>query len=359
MDLKSIYKGKKVFVTGHTGFKGSWLITWLRLLDAQIMGFALSPENSFDLYDSINGDSFCKSVISDIRDFEKLKSEILSFKPDFIFHLAAQPLVRTSYDNPMYTFEVNVQGTVNVLDALRGYDRPCIAVMITTDKVYDNLEDGHYYCETDRLGGYDPYSSSKACAELVIDSYRKSFFNPNQYPLHKKSISVARAGNVIGGGDWSKDRIMPDIVRALQSGNSIELRNPQSVRPWQHVLDPLHGYLVLAANQVLDPVKFADVYNFGPEPFDNLTVEELTKEAIRIWGKGMYRKEIANKKNHEAGLLHLDIQKAKKNLQWKPLHNSSEALAKTISWYKEAPASNPSRTTMQQIIEYNKKYYGV
>lgn len=358
ISLPEVYKGKRVFVTGHTGFKGSWLITWLQQLGAIVKGYALAPENDFDLYHAIKGDELCESVIADIRNTERLTKEIVSFAPDFVFHLAAQPLVRLSYELPAYTFEVNAQGTAHVLDALRKLDKPCVAVMITTDKVYENLETGHYYKETDRLGGYDPYSASKACAELVIDSYRKSFFNPASYLQHGKSVSVARAGNVIGGGDWAKDRIIPDIVRALQANEPVLLRNPSSVRPWQHVLEPLHGYLVLAANQLNDPVKFATAYNFGPEPEDNLTVKELAAEAIRIFGRGSYKTDNAFISNHEAGLLHLDISKAKRELLWKPLFNALTAIDKTIQWYLEATIDY-KQYTINQIHQFTESYYGI
>jgi CDP-glucose 4,6-dehydratase len=351
MKLQQYYKNKKVFVTGHTGFKGSWLITWLYQLGAQVKGYALAPENEYDLYNAIRGDELCESVIADIRNKERLEKEILSFEPDFIFHLAAQPLVRLSYEFPAYTFEVNAQGTAHVLDALRLLQKPCVAVMITTDKVYENLETGHHYKETDRLGGYDPYSASKACAELVIDSYRKSFFNPANYQQHYKSISVARAGNVIGGGDWAKDRIIPDIVRSLNKHEAVLLRNPLSVRPWQHVLEPLHGYLILAASQEEQPAKFTSAYNFGPEPQDNLTVEEVTQRAIAIWGSGDYEKSETVQQVHEAGLLRLDISKVKTELGWKPKYNASEAITKTINWYQRFTKGDNARQLVAEQVE--------
>ncbi len=334
MNFEKAFKNKKVFVTGHTGFKGSWLLAWLHLLGAEIKGYSLEPNNSFDLYQLINGDKLCNSFISDIRNKEKVKQEILSFQPDFVFHLAAQPLVIASYNNPVYTFEVNTIGTANVLDALRFLDKPCIAVMITTDKVYHNYETGQAYKEEDRFGGYDPYSASKGAAELVIDSYKQSFFNPTNYLQHKKSISVARAGNVIGGGDWSQNRIVPDIVRALVSEQVIQLRNPTAVRPWQHVLEPLRGYLTLAVKQTEEPKKFADAFNFGPNLSDNLTVEQIVKNAIKIWGCGTYDIKIVNNFIHEAGLLQLDITKAKNQLEWEPKYCAEEAITKTIDWYK-------------------------
>ncbi|MRX45687.1 CDP-glucose 4,6-dehydratase [Pedobacter puniceum] len=335
-DFKNIYQNKKVFVTGHTGFKGSWLICWLYLLGAKVKGYALDPENDFDLYPNIKGDELCQSEIADIRDAETLKKSILDFQPDFIFHLAAQPLVRLSYKVPLETFSINVNGTANVLDALRFLDKPCIAVMVTTDKVYHNQEKNYAYQETDRLGGYDPYSASKAAAELVIDSYRKSFFNPLNYATHQKSISVARAGNVIGGGDWAKDRIIPDIVRALQAEQEIEVRNPNAVRPWQHVLEPLSGYLTLAAKQTEDPIQFADAFNFGPEPSDNLTVKELVNFAIDIWGKGKASFALENNGHHEAQLLQLNISKAKKELDWHPKISAKKAIKLTLDWFKNS-----------------------
>ena len=333
MDLQQVYKGKKVFVTGHTGFKGSWLITWLHKLGAVIKGYALSPENDNDLYFAINGDELCESIIADIRDKEKLKNEIISFQPDFIFHMAAQPLVRLSYETPADTFEINSQGTCNILDALRFLKNPCIAVMITTDKVYQNKELDYYYHEDDRLGGHDPYSASKACAELIISSYRNSFFNSRHYSEHRKSVSVARAGNVIGGGDWAKDRIIPDIIKALSAGNPVVVRNPSSVCPWQHVLEPLHGYLVLGAHQANDPVKFSDAYNFGPYKDDSLTVGDLVERAVEVWGNGKYLNDVKKDQLHEAGLLQLDITKALSDLQWKPILNTLQAIRLTIDWY--------------------------
>lgn len=335
-DLAPVYKGKKVFVTGHTGFKGSWLITWLFQLGAQIKGYALAPENTNDLYNAIRGDELCASVIADIRDQKRVTEEILNFQPDFIFHLAAQPLVRLSYEKPTYTFEVNAQGTAYVLDALRLLAKPCVAVMITTDKVYENLETGHYYKETDRLGGYDPYSASKACAELIIDSYRNSFFNPDDYEQHRKSVSSARAGNVIGGGDWATDRIIPDIIRSLNEKKPIVLRNPSSVRPWQHVLEPLQGYMTLATKQLNDPKRFSTAFNFGPNPENAFPVSMLAAKALQVWGEGeVVNEEKGNSSYHEAGLLHLDINKAVAELGWTPDWDSCTTIEKTIIWYKK------------------------
>jgi CDP-glucose 4,6-dehydratase len=354
MNLENIYKNKKVFVTGNTGFKGSWLISWLNLLGADIKGFSLLPENSYDLYNLISGDVICNTVIADIRNKEKVKDELLEFQPDFIFHLAAQPLVIESYNDPIYTFEVNTIGTANVLDALRFLEKPCIAVMITTDKVYHNYETGQAYKEEDRFGGYDPYSASKGAAEIVIDSYKKSFFNPDKYNIHKKSISVARAGNVIGGGDWSINRIIPDIVKALSTEQVIQVRNPHSIRPWQHVLEPLSGYLTLAAKQNENPILYGDAFNFGPFLTDNLTVQQIVKEAIDRWGYGSYDSPKITNNLHEASLLQLDITKAQNLLGWNPKYGAQEAIIKTIDWYKKYSSNKLEilKFTNQQILDF-------
>ncbi|WP_258102282.1 CDP-glucose 4,6-dehydratase [Marinoscillum pacificum] len=333
--IQSSYKGKKVFLTGHTGFKGSWLLYWLKQLGAEVKGYALHPDQSESLYNSMNGDSMCDSVIADIRNKDRLSQEIKEYQPDFVFHLAAQPLVRLSYEIPAETFEVNAVGTANVLDGIRHLKKSCIGVMITTDKVYENKEWHHPYRESDQLGGYDPYSASKACTELVISSYRNSFLNPYDYQNHHKSIVSARAGNVIGGGDWAKDRIIPDIVKALIGNRSIEVRNPKAVRPWQHVLEPLGGYLLLGAMLLKEPVKHSYSWNFGPQIEDNLDVESLVQTAIKVWGTGKYETQKQINQPHEAGLLKLDISKAMAELNWKPKWSAETTIEKTLSWYKK------------------------
>lgn len=334
MNFTEIFNNKKVFVTGHTGFKGSWLTCWLNEIGANIKGYALSPVSEDDLYNQVDGNNLCDSVIADIRDYERLKKEILSFQPDFIFHLAAQPIVRYSYDYPVETFTVNAIGTANLLESLKFLKNPCVTVVITTDKVYENHETGELYQEQDKLGGYDPYSASKACAEIVVSSYRNSFFNGEKYSIHKKSISSARAGNVIGGGDWAKDRIIPDIIRALSNNEPVNVRNPDSVRPWQHVLDSLSGYLVLAAKQFQEPEKFAMAFNFGPQKNDCKKVRDLVESAISYWGSGSVEHSSVDSAYHEAALLRLDITKAADLLGWSPKYNSDIAIEKTISWYK-------------------------
>jgi CDP-glucose 4,6-dehydratase len=352
--LKKYYEGKKVFLTGHTGFKGTWMLFWLRLLGAEVKGYALDPINSYDLYHNIKGDELCDSIIADVRDGKKIQEEIVNFQPDFIFHLAAQPLVRLSYEIPSETFAVNAIGTANLLDGVRLLEKACTVVLITTDKVYENLEWHYPYRENDRLGGYDPYSASKACAELVISSYRNSFFNKSVYDTHQKSIASARAGNVIGGGDWAKDRIIPDIVKALSKDEKVQVRNPFAVRPWQHVLEPLGGYLHLGAKMTENPVKYAESWNFGPFSEDTFTVEQLVQESIAIWGKGSYDKPDSQGEPHEAKLLKLDINKSQNELSWQPKYNSQIAIQKTIDWYRRAVEEKESEADLlkRDIEEY-------
>jgi CDP-glucose 4,6-dehydratase len=334
-ELKKMYQGKKVFLTGHTGFKGSWMLKILTLLGAEVKGYALAPITENDLFHLIKGHEICDSVIADLRDTATLSKALLDFQPDFVFHLAAQPLVRLSYDIPAETFMVNAIGTAYLLDAIKQLKKPCTTVLITTDKVYHNNEWAYPYRETDRLGGYDPYSASKACAELVIDSYKNSFFNSAKYNDHKQAIAVGRAGNVIGGGDWSIDRLVPDIARALGKKQKIVVRNPVSVRPWQHVLEPLAGYLLLGAKLNAEPVKFAQAYNFGPHAEDALPVKQMVELAIESWTEGSYEVLKLENQPHEAGLLKLDISKAVNELGWKPKFNAGKAVQFTIEWYRE------------------------
>lgn len=350
-NLENIYKGKKVFLTGHTGFKGAWLLQILHILGAEVKGYALKPENDNDLYNLLEGNILCDSIIGDLRDRSTLIQEVVSFQPDFVFHLAAQPLVRLSYDIPVQTFEVNAIGTANLLDAVRMLPNPCSVILITTDKVYHNNEWLYPYRESDRLGGYDPYSASKACAELVIDSYRNSFFNPNNYVEHRKALAVARAGNVIGGGDWAKDRLIPDIAKAFAAGKAVTIRNPKSVRPWQHVLEPVMGYLLLGKKLSIDPLKFNQAYNFGPRLSDALPVEDMLKLAIQSWGRGEYIVEIDGSQPHEASLLKLDTSKVLSELDWSPKLNAEEAVMMTMEWYKTFIEDSKmiSNFTVQQI----------
>lgn len=333
-ELNKVYKGKKVFLTGHTGFKGAWMLQTLKILGANVLGYSLAPKTNDDLYNLIDGNSLCNSVIADIRDLDKIKKEIKNYQPDYIFHFAAQPLVRLSYEIPIETYETNVLGTANLLESLKMVRNKCTVIIITTDKVYKNLEWEYPYRETDNLGGYDPYSASKACAELLIDSYRNSFFNLNNYENHKKGIAVARAGNVIGGGDWSKDRLIPDVVRSLENKKKINIRNPNSIRPWQHVLEPIIGYLSLGINLSSNPIRFSNAYNFGPNTSDFLSVKDIVELSIDFWGNGAYSIKEELNQPHEAKLLKLDISKAFSELNWHPIFCSKQSLEFTLEWYR-------------------------
>lgn len=350
--LQSAFKGKRVFLTGHTGFKGAWMLQILQWLGADVKGYALAPEKDKDLYNQVGGDKLCyTSVEGDLRDMKKLHGELVRFDPHFVFHLAAQSLVRRSYEMPVDTFMVNTQGTAHILDALRDVQQPCVALMITTDKVYQNPERGTPFKEDDKLGGYDPYSASKAAAEIVIESYQRSFFNNADYQKHKKSVASVRAGNVIGGGDFSDDRIIPDIVRALEISQPVGLRNPNSIRPWQHVLEPIGAYLFLAAKMAEQPEAYNTAFNFGPDENDMVTVEDLTKIFIERFGRGSYENQQQANALHEAKLLLLDSGKAKHAIGWQPSLDAATAIRWTADWYadRETPAHDKC---MKQIKEY-------
>lgn len=352
--LRSVFNGKRVFVTGHTGFKGAWLVQILQWLGAEVKGYSLSPEKSKDLYNQIDGDKrVYSSVIADLRDLHKLAGEMVRFEPHFVFHLAAQALVRRSYDLPTETFMINAQGTAHVLEAIRIMHNPCVAVMITTDKVYENPERGTPFKEDDKLGGHDPYSASKAAAEIIIESYTRSFFPPEHYSYHKKAVASVRAGNVIGGGDFSDDRIIPDIVRALDFGEQVGLRNPQSIRPWQHVLEPLGAYLLLAARMSEDAVTYSSAFNFGPNVADMLTVEELTRIFFDSYGTGSYKIIEQEKAPHEAKLLLLDSHKAANLLGWVPQLDAVKAIRWTADWY-----ANKEQDAHTKCLEQIKNYFG-
>lgn len=346
------YKGRKVLVTGHTGFKGSWLCEWLLLLGAKVYGYALEPPTKPSLFEQLKlAERIKLSTIGDISDLSKLKSFVKKIKPDFVFHLAAQPLVRYSYDHPVETFETNVMGTVNVLEACRLLKNKCSVVCITTDKCYENKETSRPYREDDPMGGYDPYSCSKGCDELLISSYRRSFFGSPESPVW---VASARAGNVIGGGDWAKDRIVPDCIRAIRGGRSIPVRNKVSTRPWQHVLEPLSGYLTLGA--ALDSrTRFEDYasgFNFGPNPKDNRSVKDLVEEILKT-SRGAWEDKSDPNAVHEAGLLNLNIDKARKILGWKPRWNFATTIKNTVEWYMRiGDGANPIVMTHEQINDF-------
>ncbi|HRO85727.1 MAG TPA: CDP-glucose 4,6-dehydratase [Niabella sp.] len=349
--LTDFYKHKKIFVTGHTGFKGTWLLLLLHELGAKVKGYALAPEFEYSLFNITEAKNLSESIIADIKDKERLQAEIEAYQPDYIFHLAAQSLVRRSYKIPAETFEVNVTGTANLLECISLLRKKCTTVVITTDKVYENKEQHILYKEEDILGGYDPYSASKACTELVVSSFRKSFFNVGKFNEHQKSLASARAGNVIGGGDWSTDRIIPDIIRSLQSRQNIIVRNPTSVRPWQHVLEPLTGYLLLGGLVNEDAGKYSTAFNFGPLPGDHLTVKALVEKAIDKWGSGSWTDASGSYQPHEASLLQLDITKAQTELGWRPKLDAASSIDWTINWYKQ-PDSKKKDCTLRQINTY-------
>ncbi len=329
----TFWKGKKVLVTGHNGFKGSWLSLWLLQMKANVSGISLVPEYSNNLFDALKIENDINNIICDIRNKEAVKKYIQEINPDIIFHLAAQPLVVTSYKDPVGTWETNVMGTINILDAIRALKNNCIGVFITTDKVYKNNEWIYGYRENDELGGYDPYSSSKAASEIAISSWRSSFDIQDSNKISNFTISSARAGNVIGGGDWSENRIIPDVINSLQNNQKIQIRNPNSTRPWQHVLEPLSGYLLLAEKLNEDKNLFSTPFNFGPFIESNRTVKELVDECLKHWD-GEYIFDDILDKPHEAGVLNLSIEKAIKYLNWSPKWDFSKSVSATINWYK-------------------------
>lgn len=347
-----IYKGKKVFLTGHTGFKGSWLSVWLTSLGAKVCGYSLEAETKPAMFNELKiGEKITKSIIGNILDTEKLESTMNEFQPDIIFHLAAQPLVRLSYSEPLLTYKTNVIGTLNVLEAARKCKSVKAFVNITTDKCYENKETTKGYKETDAMGGYDMYSSSKGCVEILSSSYRRSFLQNEGFLL-----ATARAGNVIGGGDWASDRLIPDCIRSINENIDIEIRNPNSVRPWQHVLEPLSGYLLLGQKLLENDRTFADGFNFGPETKELVKVADVAKLLVEHYGKGNV---ILNKKDdlHEANLLTLDITKAENVLNWKPKYNTEKAVEETVKWYKKFYEKNCDmyEFTLEQIREYEGK----
>ena len=310
------FSGKKVLVTGQTGFKGTWLCSWLLELGAEVVGIALDPATEPSHFSSIHLSSRMKDLRIDIRDRASVEDAIVSVQPDFVFHLAAQALVRRSYDEPIESWQINVLGTLHVLEALRKLDKPCAAVIVTSDKCYDNTEWVWGYRETDAMGGPDPYSASKGAAELAIRSYIKSYFSKK---TSKVRIASARAGNVIGGGDWAADRIIPDCIRAIQSDTPIKLRNPNATRPWQHVLEPINGYLALGAKLYNDPEAFKGSWNFGPSTSQIRTVEEVANSIVQYIGKGIVEIEFSDQKQHEANLLQLNCDKSHQLLGWSPM----------------------------------------
>jgi len=358
--LIDFYQGKTVLVTGHTGFKGSWLVMWLTLLGAKVVGYALDPLTSSDNFVLASLSDKITDIRADIKDNNAVLEVIKKHQPDVVFHLAAQPLVRESYVTPVDTYETNVMGTIHVLEAIKSLEKPVAAVMVTTDKCYHNKEQIWGYREDDALGGYDPYSSSKAAAELAIASWRQSFFNPIAYDKHQKAIASVRAGNVIGGGDWAKDRIIPDCIRALEANKPIEIRNPHATRPWQHVLEPLYGYLLLAKRLASSPKEYAEAWNFGPHVEAVIKVWDIAQKVIHFYGKGNVKDVSTSTQPHEANLLSLDITKAMSRLSWRPVLSIDLMVEMTMEWYQNYQDQDVYKLNQHQIERYEAalKNYG-
>ncbi len=352
-NFNNVYKGKRVLVTGHTGFKGSWLSIWLKELGAEVIGYSLEPYTEKDNFVLSHLSEKIVDIRGDIRDRKHLREVFHKYQPEIVFHLAAQPLVRLSYDIPVETYETNLTGTINILEEIRNCGNTKIGIMITTDKCYENKEQIWGYRENEAFGGYDPYSSSKGACEIAIQSWRNSFFNPKDYEKHGKSIASVRAGNVIGGGDWAKDRIVPDCIRALEEGKDIEIRSPKSIRPWEHVLEPLSGYLLLGQRMMEDPIKYCEGWNFGPNLDAIVNVWEVAEKIVKDYGKGNL-KDISNSNAlHEAKLLLLDITKSRFELGWKPTLTIDESIELTTEWYKRYLNEDVYKLCVEQINKFS------
>lgn len=352
--FNNFYKGKRVLVTGHTGFKGSWLAIWLHQMGAEVIGVANDPFSARDNFVlSDIGSKITADIRADIRDGKRMREIFNEYQPEIVFHLAAQPLVRLSYDIPVETYETNVMGTINVMEAMRVTKSVRVGVMITTDKCYENKEQIWGYRENEPMGGYDPYSSSKGCAEIAISSWRRSYFNPALFDKHGKALASVRAGNVIGGGDWALDRIIPDCIKALEAEKPIDIRSPYSVRPWQHVLEPLSGYMLLATKMWENPIKYADGWNFGPRMESVTPVWDVASLVIKNYGCGELRDLSDPNALHEAKLLMLDITKAHVELGWEPRMNIDQCINLVVEWYKEYSKTNDVYTLcVNQIRKY-------
>ena len=347
---REYWAGKRVLVTGHTGFKGSWLALWLASLGARVSGYALGPATDPSLWSLLGLAGQMQAVTADVRDLGAVTRAFAELRPQTVFHLAAQSLVRPSYEDPVATYATNVMGTVHVLEAARRCEETQAVVIVTSDKCYENRESNQAYRETDPMGGHDPYSSSKGCAELVTAAYRASFFDAAKGAA---AIASARAGNVIGGGDWAADRIVPDIVRAVRRGEPVRVRNPHAIRPWQHVLEPLSGYLLLAERLCEKPAEFAGAWNFGPSDSDAVSVEAIVTAIVRLWGPPASWARDGQPHLHEASFLKLDSSKARASLGWKPRLGLETALDWTVQWYKaHAQGGNAKAASLAQIERY-------
>lgn len=349
----SFWKGKRVLLTGHTGFKGSWLSLWLQSLDANLLGYALAPPTNPSLFEVADVEKGMTSVIGDIRDLAKLQGVFAEHRPEIVIHMAAQPLVRYSYENPVDTYSTNVMGTVHLLEAVRHTSGVKAVVNITTDKCYENREWVWGYRENEPMGGYDPYSNSKGCAELVSAAYRSSFFNAGSYAQHGVALATVRAGNVIGGGDWARDRLIPDILAAFEQGKLADIRNPHAIRPWQHVLEPLRGYLTLAEQLYEKGSSYAEGWNFGPNDEDAKPVGWIVEQMDALWGEGARWQLDTGAHPHEANYLKLDISQARGRLDWHPALRLNDALKLIIDWSKQRlVGADMHQFTLSQITTY-------
>ncbi|MDD3150096.1 MAG: CDP-glucose 4,6-dehydratase [Candidatus Gastranaerophilales bacterium] len=354
--FNGIFNGKTVLISGHTGFKGSWLAFWLKNMGANVIGYALEPKHEYDLFNCLDLKNQITHIIGDVADKKNLLKVFKKYQPEFVFHMAAQPLVRYSYIYPEMTYKTNVFGTINMFEVIKEVDCAKVFVNITSDKCYENKEINYLYKETDSLGGYDPYSSSKAMAEILTSSYRNSYFNPKHYgEKHNTAIASVRAGNVIGGGDWSEGRLLPDCIKSLLNQEYITIRYPHATRPWQFVLEPLGGYLLLASYMYQNGKSFNEGWNFGPLKNEVATVEQIVRKTIKIWGDGGYRID-AKETWHESNLLQLDITKAATHLKWQPVYSIDEALNEAVSWYKTLQEKKDIQEfTLNQIINFAQK----
>ena len=350
----AFWRGKRVFLTGHTGFKGSWLSLWLCALGAEVNGYALNPPTNPSLFEVANVAGDMKSVIGDVRDLDALQKAMQEANPEIVIHMAAQPLVRYSYTNPVETYATNVMGLVHLLEAVRNTKGVKAVVNVTSDKCYDNREWVWGYREDEAMGGHDPYSNSKGCAELITAAYRSSFFNPEFYQKHGVAIASARAGNVIGGGDWASDRLIPDFIRAIVTGETVIIRSPNAIRPWQHVLEPLSGYLLLAEKLYNHGSKFAEAWNFGPSDNDAKSVEWIIGQLVNNWGSDASFKIDAGAANlHEALFLKLDCSKAKMQISWKPQWDATETIKRICAWHKaHLDGQNMKAYSLVEIQQY-------
>lgn len=351
--FNNIYQNRRVLVTGHTGFKGSWLCLLLNQLGADVYGYALEPPTAPSLFQEAKIDELVTSFIGDIRDLNHLQQVMQQVQPEIVIHMAAQPLVRDSYKIPVETYAINVMGTVHVLESCRNTPSVKAVVNVTTDKCYENKEWYWGYRENEPMGGYDPYSNSKGCSELVTSAYRNSYFNPVSYKTHGVAVASARAGNVIGGGDWANDRLIPDFIRAISQGEKVKIRSPYAIRPWQHVLEPLNGYLTLAAKLVTEGASYSQGWNFGPDDNDAQNVEWITKTICQLWGEHASYEIDTNPQPHEANYLKLDCSKAKAELGWMPKWNIETTLKTIVDWNKAYINGKDIReVTINQIEEY-------